>query len=81
MPNILALRCVDGIFEALKDAILREDRIEIRGFGSWTVKETNAKPNARNPRTGEIIYVPARRKVSFKPGRILKEALFKPSKP
>ena len=38
----------------------------------------NSKPNAHNPKTGETIYIPARRRVSFKPGKILKEALCQP---
>ena len=65
-------------FEELREAIIRGDTVEIRGFGAWKVKETKPRPNARNPKTGETIYIPARRKVSFKPGKILKEALFQP---
>ena len=53
-------------------------RIEIRNFGVFEVKPTKAKPRARNPRTNEEIYVPARRKTHFKPGKLLKEVLKKP---
>ena len=74
MKKTLAYRCADVFFEGLAESIVRGDRIEIRGFGVWEVKETKAK-NGRNPRTGERILVPARRKVMFKIGRILKEAL------
>ena len=70
---------VDAFFEALTDAIVEGHRIEARGFGAFTVKQANAKAGARNPKTGEKVYVPARRKVAFKPGRILREALSKPS--
>ena len=69
---------VDAFFEALTDAIVEGNRIEARGFGAFTVKQANAKAGARNPKTGEKVFVPARRKVSFKPGRILREALSKP---
>ena len=69
---------VDAFFEALSDAIIEGHRIEARGFGAFTVKQANAKAGARNPKTGEKVYVPARRKVAFKPGRILREALSKP---
>ena len=69
---------VDAFFEALTDAIIEGHRIEARGFGAFTVKQANAKAGARNPKTGEKVYVPARRKVAFKPGRILREALSKP---
>ena len=55
-----------------------EVRIEIRGFGVFEVKTTKANPKARNPRTGEIVYVPARRKTHFKPGKILRDELKRP---
>jgi len=63
----------------LQEAIIEGNRIEIRGFGSWRVKATKAKPGARNPKTGAKVYVPARRKVLFKPGKILKEELGRPT--
>jgi len=53
-------------------------RIEVRNFGVLTVKPTKAKPKARNPRTQEIVYVPAHRKTHFKPGRNIKSVLRKP---
>ena len=74
----LAKRLVDTFFKLLTETIVEGDRIEARGFGVFTVKKTNAKPRARNPRTGEIVYVPARRKVQFKPGKLVKEAMSKP---
>ena len=73
----LAARMVDSLFVAVRDSLIHGNRIEIRGFGVFQVKDTRPKPAARNPRTGEIIYVPARRKTHFKPGRLLKEALHK----
>jgi len=71
----LAAKMVDSLFVAMRDSLIDGNRIEIRGFGVFQVKDTRPKPAARNPRTGEIIYVPARRKTHFKPGRLLKEAL------
>jgi len=76
--NTVAKEAVNVLFETLADAIVDGGRIEIRGFGSWEVRETNAQPNARNPRTGAKVFVPARRKVRFKPGQILRKALSKP---
>ena len=70
-----ASKMVDSLFSAMRDSLIEGNRIEIRGFGVFQVKDTRPKPAARNPRTGEIIYVPARRKTHFKPGRLLKEAL------
>ena len=65
-------------------AILNQEqshiRIELRNFGIFEVKPTRAKPRARNPRTNEEIYVPPRRKIHFKPGKILKQYLKKPIK-
>ena len=72
---------VDKVFQSLREFMVEADpevRIEIRDFGVWEVKKTAAKPKARNPRTGEEVYVPARRKTHFRPGRILKQALRKP---
>ena len=76
----LSSKMVDSIFAAMRNSLINGDRIEIRGFGVFQVKDTKPKPAARNPRTGEIIYVPARRKTHFKPGKLLKDALHKPLK-
>ena len=50
-------------------------RIELRYFGIFEVKPTRAKPRARNPRTNEEVYVPPRRKIHFKPGKIIRQEL------
>jgi integration host factor subunit beta len=74
-------KVVDGVFTALREfmeAANPEVRIEIRDFGVFEVKTTKPKPKARNPKTGEIIYVPARRKTHFKAGKMLKEVLKQP---
>ena len=74
-------RIVDGVFTALRKFMSEADpevRIEIRDFGVFEVKKTKPKPKARNPKTGEIIYVPARRKTHFKAGKLLKEVLKQP---
>tara|TARA_B100001123_G_scaffold395580_1_gene477224 strand:+ start:1350 stop:1586 length:237 start_codon:yes stop_codon:yes gene_type:complete len=72
---------VDTVFEAMRISLIEGNRIEIRGFGVFQVKETRPKPAARNPRTGQIIYVPARRKTHFRPGKLLKEELHRPTQP
>ena len=74
----LASNMVDSVFAAMRSSLIDGNRIEIRGFGVFQVKDTKPIPAARNPRTGEIIYVPARRKTHFKPGKLLKDALHKP---
>ena len=73
--NNITLQMVDSLFEAMRETLIEGNRIEIRGFGVLEVKDTKPKPAARNPRTGEVVYVPARRKTHFKPGKQLKEAL------
>ncbi len=74
-----ASKMVDIVFEAMRKSLIHGNRIEIRGFGVFQVKKTRPKPAARNPRTGQIIYVPARRKTHFRPGKLLKEELHKPT--
>lgn len=76
----MSAKMVDALFAAMRDTLIVGNRIEIRGFGVFEVKDTKPKPAARNPRTGQIIYVPARRKTHFKPGKLLKEELHKPIK-
>ncbi len=74
---------VDAIFTVLREILCEanpEVRIEIRDFGVFEVKKTKPKPKARNPRSGEIIYVPARRKTHFKAGKLLKDVLKVPLK-
>ena len=74
----LANDAVKNIFIIMRERLINVNRIEIRGFGVLQVKDTKAKPAARNPRTNEIVYVPARRKTHFKPGKLLKDELHKP---
>ncbi len=74
-----AARMVDLVFEAMRNSLIDGRRIEIRGFGVFQVKKTRPKPAARNPRTGQVIYVPARRKTHFRPGKLLREELHRPT--
>ncbi len=77
----LTEKIVSTLFTTLRQIMAEanpEVRIEIRDFGVFEVKTTKAKPKARNPKTGEIVYVPPRRKTHFKPGKLLKEELKKP---
>lgn len=77
----LAYEVVDTLFKAMRESLISGDRIEIRGFGVLGVKNTKPKPAARNPRTGEIVYVPARKKSYFKAGVLIKKALHRPLDP
>ena len=64
-------------FDILEKNISDHISIELRNFGIFEVKPTKAKPKARNPRTNEEIFVPAHRKIMFKPGKNLKTELKK----
>lgn len=80
-PMIKVEPWVDSVIVAIREIMLSantECRIEIRDFGVFEVKETKAKPKARNPKTNEVIYVPAHRKTHFKPSKLLKEFLRQP---
>ncbi|MEJ5375873.1 MAG: integration host factor subunit beta [bacterium] len=63
---------VNTVFQSMKDALVRGDRIEIRGFGSIKVKNY-ASYTGRNPKTGQSIKVPAKKLPFFKVGKELKE--------
>ena len=69
---------VDSLFDSIRELLMEANpilRIEIRDFGVFEVKKTKAKPKARNLKTGEFVFVPERRKMHFKPGKILKKFL------
>ncbi len=72
---------VDEVFTAVRKIMMTADpglRIEIRDFGVLEVKPTKSKPKARNPKSGEIIFVPSRKKTHFKPSKLLKSFLSQP---
>ena len=63
---------VNTIFDAMTEALRHGERIEIRGFGSFQVKVREAR-DGRNPKTGEMVNIPAKRTPFFKVGKELKE--------
>lgn len=65
---------VEVVLDTMTDALVDGRRIELRGFGSFAVKERAAR-NARNPRTGEQVSVPSRRSLAFKAGKLLRDRL------
>ena len=76
-----SMEYTDTFFNILRDILIEDNpytRIEIRNFGVLESKPTRAEPRARNPVTNEEIYVPARKKTRFKPGKLIKEYLRKP---
>lgn len=63
---------VNIIFDSMANALKNGDKVEIRGFGSFTVRERDAR-EARNPKNGEIVKISAKRTPFFKTGKELKE--------
>ncbi len=65
---------VDTLFESVIKALRGGDKLEVRGFGSFRVRERNARVG-RNPKTGEKVEVPAKRVPYFKPSKELKDLI------
>jgi len=66
-----AERVVDIFFESIKNALIEDERVEIRGFGSFKVNRY--KPyTGRNPKTGALITIPSKKLPFFKTGKALK---------
>jgi len=65
---------VETIFETMKEALIRGEKIEIRGFGNFRLKNRRRRI-ARNPKTGIKIDVPEKKVLHFKAGKALKEAM------
>ena len=65
---------VQSTLDAIVDSIVEAGRIELRNFGVFEVRE-RAPRKARNPRTGETVFVPAKKVVIFKPGRLMEDRL------
>ncbi|MDT1063732.1 integration host factor subunit beta [Paracoccus sp. CPCC 101403] len=67
-------RIVNTVFEEIIGAMARGDRVELRGFGAFSVKQRDAR-QGRNPRTGESVSVDQKHVPFFKTGKLLRERL------
>jgi len=67
-------RIVTTIFDEIGDALARGDRVELRGFGAFSVKKRDSRIG-RNPRTGETVHVAEKHIPFFKTGKQLRERL------
>ncbi|RMH62083.1 MAG: integration host factor subunit beta [Zetaproteobacteria bacterium] len=63
---------VNTVLDAIGDALAAGEHVELRGFGSFSIKERQARVG-RNPKTGAPVPVPAKRVPHFKPGKLLRE--------
>ena len=70
----------DVMFDTISNSLIKGQPVELRDFGRFSINTVKAKYNARNPRTGEIIYVPEKKKVSFKMSKHLKQEINKNEK-
>ena len=68
---------LDSFFNTISNALINKNSMEIRSFGSFFTKEIKEKRHARNPKTGEIIYVPKKNKARFRASKKLKELINK----
>lgn len=67
-------RIVNTVFDEVVEAMARGDRVELRGFGAFSVKSRDARVG-RNPRTGESVSVDAKAVPFFKTGKLLRDRL------
>ena len=67
-------RIVNTVFDEISEALSRGDRVELRGFGAFSVKKRDAR-TGRNPRTGETVEVEEKHVPFFKTGKLLRDRL------
>ncbi|MFQ6610381.1 MAG: HU family DNA-binding protein [Fidelibacterota bacterium] len=78
IPEVKMKKILDAILSSMTEIMTKpasNTRIELRNFGVFEVKPTKAKPRARNPRTNKEVYVPAHRKVHFRPGKKIRDVI------
>ena len=64
-------KIIDFFCDSIKKALLENKNIELRGFGTFFLKKIKEKYSARNPKTGELLYVPEKNKISFRASKNL----------
>lgn len=74
-----AAEAVATMLDGIKDALVKEEKVQLLGFGTFETK-ARAAHNGRNPATGEAIKIAASKSAAFKPGKSLKAALNVPAK-
>ena len=66
---------IDNFCNDVEKALKEGKKVELRGFGNFFIKKIKEKFSARNPKTGELIYVPEKNKVRFKASKKLKKLI------
>jgi nucleoid DNA-binding protein len=72
VPKAQVQQMVDDVFDLIAEGLTKGEKIDLRGFGTFSVRDSKAR-TGRNPQSGEPIQIPARRVPAFKPGKELKE--------
>ena len=75
-PNLSQIEIeliLDNFSESIEKSLLDNKKVELRGFGTFFLKKIKEKFGSRNPKTGEIIYVPEKNKVRFRASKKLKD--------
>ena len=67
-------KIIDTLFDSVTKALYNDDRVELRGFGTFTTKHRNARIG-RNPKTGEPVAIPKKKMPFFKMGKSMKERI------
>lgn len=66
---------IDTFYGSVEKALIEGKKIELRGFGTFFIKKIREKYSARNPKTGELIYIPEKNKVRFRASKNLKKII------
>ncbi|MBR2855303.1 MAG: HU family DNA-binding protein [Clostridia bacterium] len=74
MTNKDAEKAVNAMLEVITDALVRGEKVQLIGFGTFEISERAAR-EGRNPQTGESVHIEASRAPKFKAGKALKDAL------
>jgi integration host factor subunit beta len=73
LSNIHIEMIIDTFFQSIEEALINNKSVELRGFGTFFVREIGENHSGRNPKTGEVIYVPKRNKIRFRASKKFKE--------
>ena len=73
-PKVECIRIVESFFDIIKSELDKGNPVMVSGFGKWTVKAKRER-NGRNPHTGEVLSIKARKVVTFSPSAVLRDDL------
>ncbi len=74
LSKAVAKNAVDGVFEAIGEALAKGEEVRLAGFGTFAARSRAAR-TGRNPQTGEVLSIPASKTPSFRAGKPLRDAV------